>query len=304
VVLSHTIASIFACYNVRCCNRCTNSVRVHSLDRSTTKMGKSKKKSPASLQLSSPHGQEVASQEPARSSKKSPTRLAAGLSEGAGGSRDEGVSICFLLKHCFSCVWITMGVMFVLTLSGPFVSDFMLQASLPGQTTGAPAAAIELEGSLLASVFAEAGRQMVPKPTPGEMLLAEGLSYRHPLVFLPGIVSTPLEVWKGVGCMKNYLRQRIWGEGLMLQKILLNPSCWLDHIRLNATTGLDPENIKLRPSTGLKALESLAGAYTLWAPLINSAAVLGYDETSMHMASYDWRVSFHSLESRDYFSAN
>jgi len=46
----------------------------------------------------------------------------------------------------------------------------------------------------------------------GEVLASEGFHARHPLVFIPGVVSTPLEVWKAQPCMKKQLRQRIWGE--------------------------------------------------------------------------------------------
>jgi len=134
---------------------------------------------------------------------------------------------------------------------------------------------------------------------PGERLAAGGLRKKHPLVFLPGIISTPLEVWAGKPCMRKQLRQRVWGEAVMARQILMNPRCWLDHIRLNASTGLDPDGVKLRPATGLRALESLAGVYSLWGSLVNNALHLGYDESSLFMASYDWRLWYGNLEERD-----
>ncbi|RYG43331.1 hypothetical protein EON68_00575 [archaeon] len=110
-----------------------------------------------------------------------------------------------------------------------------------------------------------------------------------------------LEVWKAKACMRNQFRQRIWGEGVMLQKMLLNPGCWLEHIMLNQSSGLDPDGIKLRAATGLRALESLVGAYTLWGALVRNAAQLGYDESSMLMATYDWRLGFEAQEERDHY---
>lgn len=135
--------------------------------------------------------------------------------------------------------------------------------------------------------------------SPGERLAAEGLQAHHPLVLIPGIVSTPLELWKARPCMKKQLRQRIWGEGIMLQKIFLDPQCWLQHIRLNSSTGMDPDGIRLRASSGLRALESLVGAYTVWGSLLQNAAQLGYDESSMVMVTYDWRLAYDLQEQRD-----
>ena len=52
----------------------------------------------------------------------------------------------------------------------------------------------------------------------------------------PGIISTGLEMWKGRPCAPKF-RERIWGESIMLRKMLLNPRCWLQHMALNDTTG-------------------------------------------------------------------
>ena len=52
----------------------------------------------------------------------------------------------------------------------------------------------------------------------------------------PGIISTGLEMWQGKACAPRF-RERLWGESVMLRKILLNPKCWLEHLSLNHTTG-------------------------------------------------------------------
>jgi phospholipid:diacylglycerol acyltransferase len=81
------------------------------------------------------------------------------------------------------------------------------------------------------------------------------------VVFVPGIVSTGLEVWDAKACAKKHFRQRFWGTSLMIQKVLLSKECWLEHICLNQTTWLDPDGIKLRSASGLAAADYLVGEY-------------------------------------------
>lgn len=38
-----------------------------------------------------------------------------------------------------------------------------------------------------------------------------------PVLMIPGIVSTGLEVWAGQPCSQKYFRQRFWGTAVMLQ---------------------------------------------------------------------------------------
>ena len=44
--------------------------------------------------------------------------------------------------------------------------------------------------------------------------------------------------------------------------------------------------------------------YRLWIDIIQSFSDVGYDERSMHMASYDWRLNFQELERRDGYFTN
>eukprot|EP01138_Halocafeteria_seosinensis_P013405 gb/GECG01013691.1/.p1 GENE.gb/GECG01013691.1/~~gb/GECG01013691.1/.p1 ORF type:complete len:1092 (+),score=116.12 gb/GECG01013691.1/:1-3276(+) len=134
---------------------------------------------------------------------------------------------------------------------------------------------------------------------PGLRLAREGLVKKHPVVFVPGISSTGLELWQGKNCMKNSFRERIWGDSLMLRKIILNELCWLEHMMLNETTGLDPEDIKVRAASGIRAADYIMGYYSLWGTIVKNLADLGYDESSIYMASYDWRLGPHHQEIRD-----
>lgn len=43
--------------------------------------------------------------------------------------------------------------------------------------------------------------------------------------------------------------------------------------------------------------------YWVWAKIISNLAAIGYDSNNMHLAAYDWRLSYSNLEKRDlYFS--
>ncbi|GJR04271.1 hypothetical protein Tco_0527255 [Tanacetum coccineum] len=51
-----------------------------------------------------------------------------------------------------------------------------------------------------------------PTPdAPGVKLHKEGLKAKHPVVFVPGIVTGGLELWEGHPCMNGLFRKRLWG---------------------------------------------------------------------------------------------
>lgn len=65
---------------------------------------------------------------------------------------------------------------------------------------------------------------------------------------------------------------------------------------LDNETGLDPQGIRVRPVTGLVAADYFAPGYFVWAVLIANLARIGYEEKTMYMAAYDWRISFQNTE--------
>jgi len=144
----------------------------------------------------------------------------------------------------------------------------------------------------------------------GVFMAKTGAKVHHPVVMIPGIITTGLEVWDGEACIRSYFRQRIWGSTSMLQSLLSDPDCWARHLALNSTTGLDPlqsphfnRSIRVRPSQGFESADFFVGGYWLWGIMIEALADIGYDYNSMHMASYDWRLAFGDLEVRDrYFT--
>lgn len=50
----------------------------------------------------------------------------------------------------------------------------------------------------------------LPDP-PGLKLKKEGLAAKHPVVFVPGIVTAGLELWEGHHCAEGLFRKRLWG---------------------------------------------------------------------------------------------
>lgn len=65
---------------------------------------------------------------------------------------------------------------------------------------------------------------------------------------------------------------------------------------LDNETGLDPPGIRVRPVSGLVAADYFAAGYFVWAVLIANLARIGYEEKTMYMAAYDWRIAFQNTE--------
>ncbi|KAK9275383.1 hypothetical protein L1049_022647 [Liquidambar formosana] len=136
----------------------------------------------------------------------------------------------------------------------------------------------------------------LPDP-PGVKLRKEGLTVNHPVVFVPGIVTGGLELWEGHQCAEGLFRKRLWGG--TFGDVYKRPLCWVEHMSLDNETGLDPPGIRVRPVSGLVAADYFAPGYFVWAVLIANLARIGYEEKTMYMAAYDWRISFQNTEVRD-----
>ncbi|ESQ37531.1 hypothetical protein EUTSA_v10002852mg [Eutrema salsugineum] len=133
--------------------------------------------------------------------------------------------------------------------------------------------------------------------SPGTRLSREGVKAHYPVVLVPGIVTGGLELWEGRPCAEGLFRKRLWGGSFT--EILRRPLCWLEHLSLDSETGLDPAGIRVRAVRGLVAADYFSPCYFAWAVLIENFAKIGYEGKNLHMASYDWRLSFHNTEVRD-----
>lgn len=137
--------------------------------------------------------------------------------------------------------------------------------------------------------------------SPGRILRTRGAAARYPVLLIPGITSTGLELWEGHECAQSYFRQRLWGTLTMMRVMVLDSVCWLQHLKLNATTGSDPAHIKLRPAQGLEAADFILPGFWVWGRMIENFAELGYDHNNLVMAAYDWRLDIINLEARDHY---
>ncbi|XVE59490.1 hypothetical protein DITRI_Ditri05aG0050100 [Diplodiscus trichospermus] len=133
---------------------------------------------------------------------------------------------------------------------------------------------------------------------PGAKLKSEGLTALHPVVLVPGIVTGGLELWEGKPCADGLFRKRLWGGSFT--EIFKRPLCWLEHLSLHNETGLDPQGIRVRAVPGLLAADNFAPGYFVLSVLIKNLAKIGYEGKNLHMAAYDWRLSFQNTEVRDH----
>ncbi|WVR06842.1 hypothetical protein IAU60_003878 [Kwoniella sp. DSM 27419] len=136
-----------------------------------------------------------------------------------------------------------------------------------------------------------------------ELVETYGLEKHHPIVLIPGIVSTGLESWSTGTVSKQFFRKRLWGTSTMIRAVLSNKERWLQALSIDPETGLDPAGFKIRAAQGLDAASEFIQGYWIWQKIVENLATLGYDTNSMDMAAYDWRLAYYNLETRDaYFT--
>ncbi len=132
---------------------------------------------------------------------------------------------------------------------------------------------------------------------------AEGLDAHHPIVMVPGVISTGLESWGTANVSRSYFRKRLWGSWTMMRALVMDKENWKRHVMLDKNTGLDPPMIKLRSAQGFDATDFFITGYWIWSKIFENLATIGYDPTNSYTAAYDWRLSYSNLEVRDrYFS--
>lgn len=73
---------------------------------------------------------------------------------------------------------------------------------------------------------------------PGQRL-AQYRQPSMPIIIIPGIISTGLELWQGTECATGKFRHRFWTSMQMVNNIGRDHQCWLKHISLNLSTWYD-----------------------------------------------------------------
>mmetsp|Transcript_6811 Transcript_6811/g.14261 ORF Transcript_6811/g.14261 Transcript_6811/m.14261 type:complete len:544 (-) Transcript_6811:1000-2631(-) len=135
---------------------------------------------------------------------------------------------------------------------------------------------------------------------PGQEAKERGLRKSYPIVIIPGATTTGLEIWKGKACAKAYFKQRLWGSMTMFSSFAsMDGACWLEHISMNLSTGLDPDDITVRPAEGLSNVEYFMPGFGIWAQVVESLADIGYDNSDLYVHPYDWRMDALRLQKRD-----
>lgn len=137
----------------------------------------------------------------------------------------------------------------------------------------------------------------------GEEMAERGLSAEHPVILIPGIISTGLESWSTSPEYRTFFREKLWGGFNMLSQVTFNKEKWIQAMMLDPVTGLDPPGVKIRAAEGIDAASSFIQGYWIWSKIVENLAVVNYDTNNLHLAPYDWRLSYTNLEERDgYFS--
>jgi len=135
----------------------------------------------------------------------------------------------------------------------------------------------------------------------GLYLQSQGISAHHPVIMVPGVISTGLESWSTGPSSRQYFRKRLWGSWSMMRALVLDQAAWKKHIMLDKETGLDPPGIKLRAAQGFDATDFFITGYWIWNKILENLATIGYDPTNAFTAAYDWRLAYHNLEVRDQY---
>ncbi|KAK6387215.1 phospholipid:diacylglycerol acyltransferase [Exophiala oligosperma] len=135
----------------------------------------------------------------------------------------------------------------------------------------------------------------------GLHLQSQGISAHHPVIMVPGVISTGLESWSTGEKSRQYFRKRLWGSWSMMRALVLDQAEWKKHIMLDKETGLDPPGIKLRAAQGFDATDFFITGYWIWNKILENLATIGYDPTNAFTAAYDWRLSYANLEIRDQY---
>ncbi|QSZ31338.1 hypothetical protein DSL72_000901 [Monilinia vaccinii-corymbosi] len=135
----------------------------------------------------------------------------------------------------------------------------------------------------------------------GLRLKAQGVHAQHPVIMIPGVISTGLESWGTTNASRPYFRKRLWGSWSMMRALVADKEGWKRHIMLDKRTGLDPPGVKLRAAQGFDAADFFITGYWIWSKILENLATIGYDPTNSFTAAYDWRLSYANLEVRDQY---
>ncbi|KAI5189966.1 phospholipid:diacylglycerol acyltransferase [Nematocida sp. AWRm77] len=138
---------------------------------------------------------------------------------------------------------------------------------------------------------------------PGMLAEKNGAVAKHPVVIIPGIANTNLELWKTKKESNAFFRKKIWGSHSTVTFMLHNRKEWFKSMKLDKNTGMDPEGVKVRASPGLESSDFSIPGMWFWWKIVENLSYLEYDASMVHFAAFDWRLGMEELERRDkYFT--
>lgn len=151
------------------------------------------------------------------------------------------------------------------------------------------------------------GMQVEEPGRPGAVFASKyEAKLRRPVIFIPGFITTKLELWKSKPCMKSQFgvtfRQPLFGSHCLM-KLMRDPDCYLAHLTLHPDNASDPEpDVIVRADTGYDSVDYIMQAYWVAAKLqINLADVRFTPPHLQWVASYDWRLTVKQMQERDAF---
>eukprot|EP00051_Salpingoeca_urceolata_P022929 m.381543 g.381543 ORF g.381543 m.381543 type:complete len:1176 (-) comp20042_c0_seq38:61-3588(-) len=138
--------------------------------------------------------------------------------------------------------------------------------------------------------------------------LVEAHPKKHPIVLLPGFMSSRLEAWKASGCggMSVGILDPVWISLQNVAHAAFVDGCFINCLKLGVNQ-TDSRSCRLRPMTGLSAITALGDAplvhaTTIFRYMVQSlASEWGYEANNLVPLAYDWRLSPWTLETRDAF---
>lgn len=80
------------------------------------------------------------------------------------------------------------------------------------------------------STFNGTDHDVDEKSRVGHQLRGQNARAKHPVVIIPGFVTTGLELWEGTTCGKKHFRQRLWGSVSMARTFFADRECWRKHL--------------------------------------------------------------------------
>ena len=126
-----------------------------------------------------------------------------------------------------------------------YLQNAALKAAIVSVLAEAGPQGREALAMLSARIPAALGGAAPARRHPGAEARAAGLRPAHPVIIIPGFVTSALELWSGPPCAggRSSFRTRWWGGLGMTARLVSDRACWMETMALDPDTGLDPVRV-------------------------------------------------------------